>query len=415
MSIFTKVQSTYRRFPGKFWALVLTAFIDNIGGTLLWPFFALYITSKFGVGMTQAGIVLGFFSFFGLLGSTLGGALTDRFGRKKIILAGLIFSALSTISLAFVQNFAVLYPLAAVIGILGSISGPAHNAMVADMLPEEKRNEGYGIIRVAANLSWIIGPTIGGFVASKSYLYLFMLDVVFSLITAVLVARILPEPLPQKDAYHEPENVLQTIAGYKVVLTDWLFLAFLVVSMLMLIVYQQMYSTLSVYMRDVHQFPTNYYGAMLSASAVLVVLTQFWISQQTQKQAPMLMMALGCGLYMIGFGMFGFIQPFWLFVVAVLVITLGEMISVPVSQALAARFAPEDMRGRYMAVSSISWSLPSTIGPAAAGLILDRYNPNWVWYLGGIICAVAVMGFMMLHQATRTQERFQNITLAAEE
>lgn len=415
MSVFTKVQTGYRRFPGRFWALVFTSFIDNIGGTLLWPFLALYITDKFGVGMTLAGVILGLFSLFGLLGSTIGGALTDRFGRKKIILAGLIFSALSTVSLAFVNNFSVLYPLAALIGILGGISGPAHSAMVADMLPEEKRNEGFGILRVAGNLSWIIGPTIGGFIASQSYLYLFLLDVLFSICTAVMVFFIIPETMPEKKQGEPTESILKTLAGYRIVISDWFFVAFLVVSMLMLVVYQQMYSTLSVYMRDVHQFPTNYYGGILSASAVLVVLTQFWISQQTQKKPPMLMMALGCGLYAIGFGMIGFIQPFYLFVVSVLVITLGEMISVPVSQALAASFAPEDMRGRYMAVSSVSWSLPSAIGPAVAGIILDRYDPNWVWYLGGILCSVAVLGFFLLHQKARNEPRFQNIVLAGED
>lgn len=415
MSFVSKIQTGYRRFPGRFWALVFTSFIDNIGGTLLWPFLALYITDKFGVGMTLAGVILGLVSLFNLLGSTIGGALTDRFGRKKIILGGLIFSALSMVSLAFVSEFSILYPLAALIGILGGISGPAHSAMVADMLPEEKRNEGYGILRVAANLSWIIGPTIGGFVASQSYLYLFLLDVAFSMCTAVMVFFLIPETMPEKKQGEPTESIWKTISGYRIVVSDWFFMAFLVVSMLMLVVYQQLYSTLSVYMRDVHQFPTNYYGAMLSASAVLVVLTQFSISQQTQKKPPMLMMALGCGLYMIGFGMIGFIQPFYLFVVAVLVITLGEMISVPVSQALAASFAPEDMRGRYMAISSISWSLPSAIGPAAAGLILDQYDPNWVWYLGGIICAVAVIGFLMLHQKARQEERFKNIVLASTE
>lgn len=401
-----KVRNIYHQYPPKFWALVFTVFIDMIGGTLLSPFFALYITQKFGVGMTQAGIMLGFFSFFGLFGNALGGALTDRFGRKKIILFGLIFSALSTISLGFVNVYYMLYPLSAVIGILGSVAGPAHNAMVADMLPEEQHNEGYGIIRVVANLSWIIGPTIGGFVASRSYLALFLLDAAFSLTTAILVVKLIPETKPQKlDSKHE-ESLMKTLGGYVVVFKDYLFVAFLVVSMLMLVVYQQMYNTLSVYLRDTHNIPTTDYGYMLSASAILVVFTQFWVSQQTKKFSPMLMMAFGCGFYMIGFSMFGFFSTFWLFVTAILIITVGEMITVPVSQALAAKFSTEEMRGRYMAVSSISWTLPSTIGPAMAGVILDNYDPRWVWYAGGIICAVAIVGFLALHLKARQQPRF---------
>lgn len=402
----TKIQSIYRRFPGKFWVLVGTVFIDMIGGTLLYPFFALYITQKFNVGMTQAGVLLGMMSLFGLFGNTIGGALTDKFGRKRIILFGLVFSATSALALGFVNEYLVLYPLIAVIGVLGSVSGPAHNAMVADMLPEEQRNEGYGIIRVVANLSWIIGPTIGGFIAAQSYLLLFILDAVFSLTTTFIVMKFIPETKPEAKAGKTEESILQTMAGYKVPFKDKLFMGFIVVSILMLLVYQQMYSTLSVYLRDVHQIPTTQYGYLLSASAILVVLTQFWVTSQTKKFAPMLTMAVGCAFYMVGFGMIGFIQAFWLFVLSILIITVGEMIVVPVSQALVAHFAPEEMRGRYMAVSSVSWSIPSTIGPAAAGLILDNYDPNWVWYAGGIICAVAVLGYLMLHARMKNNPQF---------
>ncbi len=408
-----KALQIYRKYPPKFWALVVTVFIDMIGGTLLSPFFALYITQKFNVGMTQAGIMLGMFSFFGLFGNAIGGALTDRFGRKKIILFGLIFSALSTITLGFVNEYYVLYPLSAIIGILGSIAGPAHNAMVADMLPEEQHNEGYGIIRVVANLSWIIGPTIGGFVAARSYLALFLMDAAFSLTTAILVVRIIPETLPHKSDTKNEESMIQTLAGYLTVFKDYLFIAFLVVSMLMLIVYQQMYNTLSVYLRDTHAIPTTQYGYMLSASAILVVLAQFWVSTQTKKYAPMVMMAVGTLFYMVGFSMFGFFSAYWIFVAAILIITIGEMITVPVSQALAARFSPEDMRGRYMAVFSISWTLPSSIGPGLAGLILDNYDPRWVWYAGGIICAVSVLGFLLLHTKTRQQEKFSPQSMQA--
>lgn len=86
----TRLQKLYHQFPSRFWVIVLALFIDSIGGTLLFPFFSLYITEKFNVGMTQAGMVLATFSIFGVIGNMIGGALTDRFGRKKLILFGLI-------------------------------------------------------------------------------------------------------------------------------------------------------------------------------------------------------------------------------------------------------------------------------------------------------------------------------------
>ena len=183
--MFNRWQKIYHDFPKKFWVVVATSFIDGIGGTLLFPFFTLYVTQKFGVGMTQAGLVLGTFSAFGLIGSAIGGALTDKFGRKALILFGLVFSAVSTLSLGLVNEFSLLIPVAMVIGLLSNIAGPAHQAMVADLLPEDKRQEGFGILRVVGNMAWIIGPTIGGFIANRSYFALFVLDAVVSCIVAV--------------------------------------------------------------------------------------------------------------------------------------------------------------------------------------------------------------------------------------
>jgi MFS family permease len=110
-------------------------------------------------------------------------------------------------------------------------------------------------------------------------------------------------------------------------------------------------------------------------------------------------------LYLIGFGLFGFVEIFVLFVVAMLIITAGEMIVIPVGQALVARFAPKDKRGRYMAIYGLSWTIPAAIGPWAAGIVLDNYNPNLVWYLAGVFCAISVAGFYLLY--LRSRDRFK--------
>ena len=402
--MFNRLRNIYHDFPQKFWVVVGASFIDRVGGTLLFPFFSLYITQKFNIGMAQAGIVLGTFSAFGLIGTMIGGALTDKFGRKNLILFGLIFSALSTLSLGLVNEFAVLIPLAVVIGLLSSIAGPAHQAMVADLLPEDKRQEGFGILRVVANMSWIIGPTIGGFVANRSYFMLFVLDAVISCIVAVIFFSFIPETKPETTK--EPENMLKTFAGYGIVLRDYAYVAFLVVSMIMGIVYQQMYNTLSVYLRDNHSIEPQGYGFLLTISGIIVILFQFKTTRVIKKYPTFIMMALGTFFYMIGFGMFGFVTVYWLFAAAIVVITIGEMVIMPTASALATNFAPEDMRGRYMAVFGLSWALPATVGPSAAGLILDNFNPNLLWYLGAGLCALSVLGFYVLHLRLGKRDRF---------
>ena len=404
--MFSRLQKIYEEFPHLFWVIVGVRFVDGIGGTLLFPFFALYITQKFNVGMTQAGILLGISSLFGLVGSMFGGALTDKFGRKQLILFGLIFSAISTLGFGLVNDLNILYPLVIVVGLLSSVSHPAHEAMIADILPEQKRQEGFGILRVVANFSWIIGPTIGGFLANINFFYLFVIDAIISCIVAVIIYRTVPETKPEPHAHEKSESFLQTVAGYRFVLRDTAFVSFIIANIIMLIVYQQMYGSLSVYLRDNHGINPQGYGFLMSTSAITVILFQFWLTRTIKHQPPFLMMAFGTIFYVIGFTLFGLVTTFILFALNIVIITIGEMIVVPTSQALVAGFAPEEMRGRYMAVSGLSWAIPSTIGPAAAGYILDNYNPNLLWYIGGVLCGLSVLAYYFLHLRLGHRQEF---------
>lgn len=403
----TRLKKTYDEFPRLFWIVVGTLFVDAIGSTLLFPFFALYITRKFGVGMTEAGILLGISSLFGLIGSVIGGALTDRFGRRQLILFGLVFSALSSLSLGLAWDVKILYYLVIVVGLLSRVAGPAYDAMLADIVPEAKRQEAFGITRVAFNYAWIFGTALGGFIAARSFLALFVIDAVLSLLVAIILFRFLPETKPAAHSEaQKAESLLKTAAGYGIVLRDLAYMSFTLAGMIVLIVYQQQYSSLPVYLRDVHNIDSKSYGIMLSISGLEVVLFQIWISRMIRKYPPFLMMMLGAFFFMAGFSMIGFVQGFPFFALALIVATVGEMILFPTNKALAANFAPEDMRGRYMAVYDLGWTIPATFGPAAAGLILDNYNPNLLWYIGGILCAVAALGFYALHIWLGAQKRF---------
>jgi MFS family permease len=278
--------------------------------------------------------------------------------------------------------------------------------MIADILPEKQRQEGFGILRVVGNLSWLVGPTIGGFLANIDFFYLFVIDAIISCIVAAIVFRLIPETRPEPHAHAAGESFLQTVIGYRVVLRDWAFMGFMVAGMLMLVVYQQMYGSLSVYLRDNHGINPSGYGFLMTTSAITVVIFQFLVSRIIKHRPPFLMMAIGTTFYMIGFSLFGLVAAYWLFALNIVIITIGEMIVMPMSQAIASNFAPEAMRGRYMAVFGLSWAIPSTVGPGAAGYILDHYNPNLLWYVGGALCALSIFAFYLLHVRLRSKPEF---------
>jgi MFS family permease len=144
--------------------------------------------------------------------------------------------------------------------------------------------------------------------------------------------------------------------------------------------------------------PEIRFGWLLSINALIVVLFQFWVTRRLEKYRPMLMMAAGSLLYAIGFAMYGFVPTFALFVLAMIIITIGEMVVSPFQQSLVASFAPEDMRGRYMAVSGLTWSISFTVGPYLAGVILDSSNPNLLWAFCGLVGIIATLGFVVLNK-----------------
>jgi len=304
------------------------------------------------------------------------------------------------------NSVAVFALLSVTVGIFASVGHPAHNAIVADILPSEKRAQGYGIIRVIFNLSVVIGPVIGGFLASQNYLLIFIVDAIISLISAAIIFLAMPETKPEAHPNAKPETVAQTFGGYGKVFRDVAFMAFMFVTTLQVIVYVNMNTSLGVFLRDEHNMATSAYGWILSLNAAMVVLFQFWLTRRMEGQKPMLMMALGTAFYAIGFAMYGFTSTYIMFLFAMVVITIGEMIVSPVAQSVVADFAPEAMRGRYNAVFGITWGLAFAAGPYLAGLILDNYNPNWLWYACGMVALISALGYFLLNKTHRTQESF---------
>jgi MFS family permease len=397
-NLLDRTKKIYHDYPSAFWVYNLIVFIDRLGGFMLYPFFALYLTQRYGIGMSTVGIIFGIFSISGMIGSALGGAIADRMGRKTVIIFSLLLSSFSALGMGFAPTLAIFVLVSVLVGTLANIGGPAHEAVVADLLPPNKRAEGYGIIRVVFNVAVIIAPPIAGLLISRSYLTLFLTDAIISLISAAIVFFALPETKPQAKEHVKPETMKQTFGGYKRVFRDTPFLAFIGVTVMMTLVYMNMNSTLGVYLRDEHGLSAAQYGWLLSINAIIVVLFQFAVTRRLEKYRPLLMMAAGSILYAIGFAMYGFVPTYTLFVVAMIIITIGEMVVSPFQQSMVASFAPEQMRGRYMAVSGLSWSISFTIGPFLAGLILDSAHPNLLWAFCGIVGMLAAVGFTVLNR-----------------
>ncbi|MFC2078450.1 MDR family MFS transporter [Candidatus Bipolaricaulota bacterium] len=395
--------AVYSEFPRPFWVLILGIFVDMFGRSSVQLFLVLFFTQRFGIDLSQAGVLLLLFTVSAMIGRTLGGALTDKFGRRRMIVFGIIASALSSLVIPFIPTLSAMYPVIVVAGLVASIGGPARFAALADLLPPAQRKEGFSIARVAVNLAWISGPILGGFLFDVSYLSIFILDAVTSLIVAWIVFRGLPETAPSLGTSSQGNlSLVDVFAGYLDVLRDWRYMLFLIPIFLITLAYRQSFGTLSVFLRDIHGAPAWYLGVLFSFDGFLVVLLQVWLTRRTRDISPHIIMAVGAFLYSIGFALFGFVQGLALFMVAKFFIVFGEMLYDPAMTAESFAYAPDRMRGRYTAIRALARSSAIAVAPILGGLVMEAFSPFLVWYLaGGLALVVGVIYFLMPNPRTQ--------------
>ena len=396
-----RLRGTMAEFPPQFWVLFGGMLVNAAGSSLIFPFFTLYVRQRFGLPMATIGVAMAAMAGVGLISGALGGALADRFGRKTLMVGGLMLAAVSSFTMGVVDSLAAFVAVAIFMNVIFPLSRPASEAMVADLVEPEKRARAYGLMRVAFNLGVAIGPAVGGFLAERSYFTLFVGDAVTSLVFALIIlffiAETKPEVAKEERAAHG--------AGYGPLLRDTPFLIFCLVSIAVAVVYAQMNSTWPVYMKENYGITERQYGLMMSLNAAMVVLFQFPITSFTERHARTTMLALAAVLYGLGFGLVGFVNTALLFALAIAIWTVGEMVHVPVSQAYVADVAPEDMRGRYMGAAGLTWGVGWSLGPLLAGLMMDFGDPRYVWYGCLIVGLAAAVAFLRLGRWQSNAER----------
>jgi MFS family permease len=397
-----RIQNSYQEYPQPFWVLMAGTLIDRLGMNLIIPFLAIYVAQRFDARITQIGLIYTIFAAGSGMGNVLAGALADRFGRRFTLILGMTCAATARAALGLADDFTGLYIAAGFAGLFGAIGWPAQLAMTADLLGPQKRANGFGIQRVVINSTFALGPLVGGFFGPRiGYLPLFLLDALTSYFVAFIVFSKLPETRPQKQADMPNETFTQTLAGYGRVLQDRTFLAFILISIFTVSAFMQMSTTLSIYLVKFQQMPESFFGALVMLNALMVVFLQIPITRRVSEVPLMGVMIAGNAFYLVGFGSYGLSPSVPLFIIAMALITIGEMLVIPTSQALTALLAPPDMRARYVATERFNWIIAQALSPLVAGAIMDRSDPRWVWFGCSLICAISIIGFHGLHLHAR--------------
>lgn len=396
-----------RDYPVQIWTLAGGSFINFFGGSMVFPLFSLYFTGKFGLTLAEAGLLSTVFVVGGIAGSVLGGYASDRLGRKSVMVFSLASAVVLSMVMGLTTSLEILVIDVLLFGFTVPMYQPASAAMIADLVLPERRAASYSLLRIAQNAGVALGPAVAagmlalqrgpdGSLANDAYLPLFVGDAVTSLIFALIIVFGIKETRPETPpAENGADSPASASGGYGRIFRDSPFLIFAGLFAVIGVVYSQMNTTFGVYINSTFGVPQEHYGLMLASNAALVVLLQFSIARWADRHNRSIMLALGAVLYGIGFGLVGFVSLGLFFEIAIIIITFGEMVIVPVAQTVAADLAPVDMRGRYQAVFTLTTFVGFGIGPFLGGSLFDVGLGQWIWIASFIIALAVAAGYLV--------------------
>ena len=375
---FTLLESL-RALPKPVWILYLGTFLNKFGAFVI-PFLALYLTRQ-GHSIKEAGIALTSYGVGHVIATAVGGHLADSIGRRNTIALSMLSAAGCMLLLSQARDYHVLLLVTALTGFTAELYRPASSALLADLVPPEQRVTAYSAYRIALNAGWAFGPATAGFLAERSFFWLFIGDAITSAAFGIVALLMLPHGL--KTAAHAT-GWPQALASIR---RNPLFVQAIAASLVIAPVMYQMASTFSLHVKSC-QLPTWVYGVLISGNGVLVVLFELPLTRVTSRFPARRILALGYVLLGIGFAMNSFATTVPLLALVVITFTLGEMVCMPVSAAYMANLAPEQMRGRYMGVYGFSWAIAIVCGPLI-GMTLFSVNPVSLWLVCGVLGVLA--------------------------
>ncbi|HXR72203.1 MFS transporter [Actinocrinis sp.] len=377
-------ESTFGGLPGAFWWLWIATLVNRLGGFVL-PFFAFYITGPLHRSAVFAGAVAALFGAGAAVSGVVGGVLTDRIGRKPTLIGSQLANAATIVVLGYARSTWALALGALAVGLATSAFRPAQNAMIADMVPAGDRVRAYALNFWAINLGFSFSMAVVGLVTHFGYRTLFYADAATTTLCALLIAILVPDTTPVETIRARARSSSVAVGdgrkreGLGTVLRDRTFIAFVATTFVLLIVFCQYNSGLPMAM-SASGLSAATFGRIAAINGVLIVLLQMPVTRLL-KRYPEGRVLAGAGLVIGGgFGLLAFGQSIEMYVLCVVVTTLGEIGNTPTGQAITARLAADHLRGRYQGVYQLAWTLSQVAAPLVGGAVLSAYGgaPLWI-------------------------------------
>jgi predicted MFS family arabinose efflux permease len=394
-----KILNTYHEsFKGlsvDVWWLSFITFI-NRAGTMVLPFLTLYLTEDLNLTLGQAGWIMSSFGIGSLLGSWLGGKLTDKIGYYKVMFWSLLLTGFMFLGLQFVKTF---WGFAIAIFVTMTVADTFRPALFVSLKAYstlENQTRSLTLIRLAINLGFSFGPFLGGLIiAGLGYSGLFWIDGITCIGAIVLMGFVLkPKPFRIEEKV-ELENVTKTFSSVYKDKPYWIFLA---VVFLMGFIFMQLFTTMPLYYSEMHGLTEVQIGIIMSLNGFLIFLLEMPLVHSLEKTLIDRMKIISWSLVLMAMSFLVLNVSSWsgVLIIGMLFITVGEMLAFPFTNNFAMNRAPTGKEGRYLALYSMAFSLTHIFSAKTGMEIIDRFGfiTNW-FFMGGLgLLAVILMIFL---------------------
>jgi MFS family permease len=388
-----RIRNFYQTYHPIVHTLFLGTMLARTASAMSMPFLALYLGHRTQLSPTMIGLTIGAGSLAGTFGGFFGGALSDRFGRKKVMMTSLYTWGVVMGCFGLVSSSWLFLLLNVLNGLCRSFFEPVSQALMGDLTVPEKRLRMFALRYTAVNMGVAVGPLIGALFGMVAGGTPFLVTGAIYMVYAVTLHTLLNRFGINQIEGQKREQVTIRAAG-RVIVRDVALQFFLLGGILNTLGYSQMTVTLTEYVEKNFVDGITLVAWLVSTNAVVVILCQLPVSRWSEKRTPYQCIAIGNCLYALGDVGFAFAHSWTTMIIAMVIFSMGEILCFPAGSVFIDRLAPEGLRGTYFGAQNFK-NIGQFLGPWIGGLLMTSYGAAPMFLIVGGVSLVSTMFYAM--------------------
>lgn len=346
--------------------------------------------------LSEAGFVLALFGLGSIVGAYFGGKFTDKLGTYKVQLFALCGGGVLFICLGQIQSYPLICVNTFLLSLVNEAFRPANSAAVAQYSSQKNLTRSNSLNRLAINFGWAVGGSVGGFLASIDYEWLFWVDGLTNLFAAAILTKFL-NPVKTSPTHHESQAAVPpSQSAYH----DKIYLWFIFFTILFGFCFFQMFTTIPKYFRDSLHLSETFIGMLFAVNGLVIVLFEMVIVFILEKKERLLVF-ISLGTLFVALSFFLLMIPGnakWMTFSMIICITLGEIVAMPFMNTFWINRTNTKNRGQYAALYTIAWGIGQTTGPFLCAMLVDQAGFNFLFAVLGASLLIAAIGFSLLKE-----------------